>query len=178
MSKKDFSVSKSERKRQMHALHRLGELLVNLPQSELDKIEISDLRLQEAISVAKRISARSALKRQLKFIAKLMREVDPEPIRQGLTRLNSQNRLSATRFKRIEVARNRLVKNGESAFEDILGIWPTADIIRLRQLVHELNLAKENGRQKEHEKRLFRYLSELDETSIPEPPSVSDSRPI
>ena len=69
--------SKSARKRHMHALQQLGERLVALPQAELDKINIKDDRLKEAIDEARRISARGGLKRQLQFIGKLMRSVDP-----------------------------------------------------------------------------------------------------
>ena len=60
--------SKSEKKRQMHALQAMGERLVTLPQSALNLITISDERLSDAIALARRITARSGLKRQLQFI--------------------------------------------------------------------------------------------------------------
>ena len=176
MSKDGVSVSKSERKRQMRALHKLGERLIALPQSELENISISDHRLLEAILLAKRTSARSALKRQLKYIAKLIREADSELIWQGLERIDNRSKLLATKFKRLEVARDQMVKDGESALDNILKIWPAADSVQLRQLMHNLKLAKKNGRQKEYEKKIFRYLSELDEESIPEPRTASESR--
>jgi ribosome-associated protein len=72
--------SKSERKRQMHALQAMGERLVALPQSDLNLITISDERLSDAIALARRITARSGLKRQLQYIGKLMRSVDATEI--------------------------------------------------------------------------------------------------
>ena len=76
--------SKSERKRQMHALQQLGERLVALPQAELDRLNIEDERLREAIDQARRITARGGLRRQLQFIGKLMRSIDPSSIEAGL----------------------------------------------------------------------------------------------
>ena len=76
--------SKSERKRQMLALQALGERLVGLSETELSTINIPDARLKEAVLEARRITARGGLKRQLQYIGKLMRSVDPTPIEAGL----------------------------------------------------------------------------------------------
>ena len=60
--------SKTERKRLMLALQKMGERLVSLPRSDLDRINIPDERLKEAIETARGINVRGGLKRQLKFI--------------------------------------------------------------------------------------------------------------
>ena len=83
----DIEVSKSERKRQMRALQGLGERLVALPAAELAKISIDDDRLRDAIDTARRITARGGLKRQLRFIGKLMRSIDPTQIANDLAAL-------------------------------------------------------------------------------------------
>ena len=57
----DTSVSKSERKRQMHALQDLGERLVALPEADLATIPINDERLRDAVQTARRITARGGL---------------------------------------------------------------------------------------------------------------------
>ena len=95
--------SKSERKRQMHALQAMGERLVALPQSDLNLITISDERLSDAIVLARRITARSGLKRQLQYIGKLMRSVDSTEIEKGLAYLDQRNATSAAEFHRIEI---------------------------------------------------------------------------
>ena len=93
--------SKSERKRQMHALQAMGERLVALPQSDLNLITISDERLSDAIALARRITARSGLKRQLQYIGKLMRSVDATEIEEGLAYLDHRNASSAAEFHRV-----------------------------------------------------------------------------
>ena len=72
----------------MLALQELGERLVGLPESELAKIPIDDERLRDAVTTARRITARGGLRRQLQFIGKLMRSVDPEPISRSLAALD------------------------------------------------------------------------------------------
>jgi ribosome-associated protein len=106
--------SKSERKRQMHALQAMGERLVTLPQSDLNLITISDERLSDAIALARRITARSGLKRQLQYIGKLMRSVDATAIEEGLAYLDQRNATSAAEFHRVEAARDKLIEQGDA----------------------------------------------------------------
>ena len=58
----DLRPSKSERKRQMLALQEMGERLVSLSRSDLDRINIQDERLKDAVESARGITARSGLK--------------------------------------------------------------------------------------------------------------------
>ena len=76
--------SKTRRKAAMHALQDLGEALVALEAKRLAElaaeVALPDA-LVEAIREARSITAWGARKRQLQYIGKLMREVDPDPIR-------------------------------------------------------------------------------------------------
>lgn len=78
--------SKSARKREYHALQKLGEELISLRDSELQSMPL-DEDLREAVLEARRMKAHGALKRQKQYIGKLMRHLDPEPIRTALERL-------------------------------------------------------------------------------------------
>jgi ribosome-associated protein len=75
--------SKTRLKRQMHELQRLGERLVALPSAQLARIELPQA-LREQIELARRISSREALRRQLQYVGRLMREADAEAIRAAL----------------------------------------------------------------------------------------------
>lgn len=75
--------SKSQRKREALALQDLGELLVELKPTRLAQLPLPD-ELREAVLTAQRTPQRGARKRQLQYIGKLMRRVDPEPIRAAL----------------------------------------------------------------------------------------------
>jgi ribosome-associated protein len=155
-------LSKSERKRQMHALQAMGERLVSLPQSDLNLITISDERLSDAIALARRITARSGLKRQLQYIGKLMRSVDATAIEEGLAYLDQRNATSAADFHRVEAARDKLIEQGDAALGEIMAQWPSAESTLLRQWIRQHPKAISQGKQKAHAKKLFRYLSDLD----------------
>ena len=82
----DSKPSKSARKREYLALQKLGEELLTLRESDLEGIEL-DEDLREAVLEARRIRSRGALRRQKQYIGKLMRHVDPEPLRAALARV-------------------------------------------------------------------------------------------
>lgn len=75
--------SKTQLKRQMHELQRLGQDLVALPPAQLRRIELPEL-LREQIEAARQISSREALRRQLQYIGRLMRNADADSIRAQL----------------------------------------------------------------------------------------------
>jgi len=76
--------SKSQRKREMIALQELGEELVRLKAEQLAKLPLSD-ELREAICAAQGMHARGARYRQMQYIGRLMREVEPALFRKRLT---------------------------------------------------------------------------------------------
>jgi ribosome-associated protein len=75
--------SKTRLKRQMHELQRLGERLAALAPAQLAQIELPEA-LREQIELARRITAREALRRQLQYVGRLMRQADADAIRAAL----------------------------------------------------------------------------------------------
>ena len=67
--------SKSARKREAHALQKLGERLVKMRPEDMATLPLSE-PLVEAITEARRLRSRGALGRQHQYIGKLMRDVD------------------------------------------------------------------------------------------------------
>ena len=110
--------SKSSRKRAAHAAQDLGEELIRMRDSELDSLHLPET-LVDAVREARRITARGGLARQRQYIGKLMRDVDPEPIRAFLASRNSVNAHDAERFKRVEAWRERLIVEGAPALEEL-----------------------------------------------------------
>ena len=82
----DLKPSKSARKREYLALQKLGEELITLKESDLDSLPLGD-NLREAIMEARQIKAHGALRRQKQYIGKLMRNIDPEPLRAEMAKL-------------------------------------------------------------------------------------------
>ena len=155
-------VSKSERKRQMHALQTLGEALVVLPDEQLRRMPLPE-QLQDAVMEARRIHSHGARKRQLQYIGKIMRGIDPQPIQQRLNELHGVSAQETARQHRLEKLRVDLLAD-EKTLEKIKNQWPSADLQYLRQL--RRNALKEQAQQKPPRafRQLFKTLRELEWT--------------
>ena len=112
----DVKPSKSARKREYQALQVLGEQLILLGEEELAGIQTDDY-LIEQIRVAKKINAHGALRRQKQLIGKIMRDVDPEPIRAALAELGQADHHDKAIFKQAEQWRDRIAAEGQQALQ-------------------------------------------------------------
>ena len=90
--------SKSSRKREAHALQKLGEELVQMRAADLARLPLPE-SLRDAIDEARRLTSRGALARQRQFIGKLMRDIDVEPILTALDGL-AEERNTRARMRR------------------------------------------------------------------------------
>jgi len=71
--------SKTRRKAEMAALRALGETLVGFDPAKLPELGLPE-QLVEAIVAARRMTKHGARRRQLHYVGKLMRGVEPEAI--------------------------------------------------------------------------------------------------
>ena len=152
--------SKSQRKREMIALQELGEELVRLKAEQLAKLPLTD-ELREAIFAAQRMHARGARYRQMQYIGRLMREVEPAPVQEALDTLrNKQNRATAL-LHRLEKWRDELIAGDNETLEEVVAAFPAADRQQLRQLIRNAQKEEEAGKPPKSSRELFRYLREL-----------------
>jgi ribosome-associated protein len=86
--------SKSARKREAHALQKLGEELVALRAADLARLPLPE-SLREAIDEARRLTSRGALARQRQYIGKLMRDIDVQPILDAMGALTEERNARA-----------------------------------------------------------------------------------
>jgi ribosome-associated protein len=155
-------VSKSQLKRESHALQELGEQLVELPQAKLAKIPMPDA-LAEAVALARKIKARGGRKRQLQYNRKVMRTIDAEPIEQALANLKDAAGKEAAKFHRLEQWRDRLIEEGDAALGELLDAFPTADRQHLRQLTRNAQREAAKNKPPKSAREIFRYLRGLTE---------------
>ena len=151
--------SKTQRKKDMHGLQELGAELVELNDEQLASIELPE-RLLDAIVAAQSISKFGARRRQLQYIGKLMRTVDPEPIREKLAQWKSVSRAQTARLHAIERWRARLLED-ENALAELLEKYPQADAARLRTLMKNITHEREKGQPPKSFRALFRLLDEI-----------------
>ncbi len=156
-------VSKSARKRRMTALQDIGRQLVELSDGELKRIPIAHEGLTEAIREARNIKSNSARKRQLRFISRLMRSIDAEPLGRALDQLHSQHQENTDAFHELECMRDKILQEGTAAIDHVLSKFSQADRQYLRQLVLQHQREIKTGKPKSSSRKIFRYLRELSE---------------
>lgn len=160
----DEYVSKSQRKRDSHARQDLGEQLVKLSLDQLSKFNLPE-ELHDAILQAQHTRQRGALKRQLQFIGRLMRELDPAPIQRQLDDVKGVSRQAVAQQHKIEQWRERLVSEGDSALQELVNLYPGIDRQRIRQLVRNVIKENESNKPPRAYRELFQLLRGIVEAS-------------
>ncbi|MCW8917448.1 MAG: ribosome-associated protein [Gammaproteobacteria bacterium] len=150
-------ISKSQLKRESHALTDLGKKLVELSRSKLSKIPLEE-DLAEAIALAQRIKERGGRKRQLQYVGKLLRNADAEPIIAALEKLEIEHAQENARLHRLEQWRERLLHEGDNALGELLANNPGLDRQQLRQLLRNAHKEQEQNKPPKSARELFKYL--------------------
>jgi ribosome-associated protein len=151
--------SKSQRKRDMHALQDLGERLVELPASQLDRLALPP-ELVDAIALARRITAREGRRRQLQYVGKLMRRVDADAIRARLDVDDVQHRLETAVMHAAERWRDTLIETPERLAE-FVARHPAAANRALHPLLRSARTEHARQQHGRHYRELYRVLREL-----------------
>ena len=151
--------SKSQRKREALALRVLGESLTALTPSGLARVPMWP-ELEAAVLDARGLE-RAALRRQIRYIARLLREGDPGPIEQALDTVRRPGRRETARQRRIERLRDALVR-GDRSPADLRAVVPGLDFRQLRRLVAAARRERESGQGSTSDRRLIRLLRDCE----------------
>ncbi len=156
----DARPSKSQLKRDMLALQTLGARLVELTPSALASVPLSD-DLRTAVQLCRRITAREGRRRQLQYIGRLMRDIDPEPVQRALDRIDAPGREDAALLHATERWRERLLGDPSALAEWRARLPGPADPAADAELVRLLAAAAAEHAQARHGRayrELFRHL--------------------
>jgi len=154
-------ISKSQRKRDMDELKKLGVELLEFSDDALR--QLLPEALLEAMRTAKRITSNNARKRQLQYIGKLLKDIDPAPLREAVDARNHQHTTHTREFHQLEILRDKLIMEGDSALPGVLALFPRTDRQHLRKLIRQARKEQETGQPPRASRLLFRYLRELQE---------------
>lgn len=157
-------VSKTEMKHDMDALQKLGEELVDIKPQALEKFPLPD-DLREAIADAQRFK-NEARRRQLQYIGKLMRNIDPEPIQAALDKYRNKHSQSTAQLHKLEQLRDRLIAEGDSVINEIVEQYPAADRQKLRQLYLQANREKKANKPPKAFREIFQLLKQLNDEAL------------
>jgi ribosome-associated protein len=152
--------SKSARKRAAHAAQDLGEMLLALSDAELTALELPE-ELLAALRAARGITSRAAGARQRQYIGKLMRTLDPEPIRAALRARGAVSAAQVARFRRVEQWRERLIAGGTAALAELAREHPGIDGSEWARRVSAAQAERARGVARGASRELFRALRAL-----------------
>lgn len=152
--------SRSQLKRENQELRDMGEQLVLLAKSQLEKITLDD-SLKAAIQEARRLKNLDARRRQLQYIGKLLRNIDVTDIKYSLEKLNHQSQTFRQHFAKLEEWRDRFINEGNNAIEDFIAQYPEADRQQLRNLQRQASREKSQKKPSTASEKLFKYIRQL-----------------
>ena len=160
----DFSEEKSKTqvKRELHALVDLGERLTTLKPDLLNRLPLTD-GLRRALAYAPKHTANIARKRHILFIGKLMRDQDIDAILTLIDQLDASTRQYNERFHGLERWRDRLLGGDDAVLDSFVGDYPEADRQHLRQLIRQAQHEAAQSKPPAASRKIFKYIRELDE---------------
>jgi ribosome-associated protein len=147
--------SRTRLKKQMTELQNLGAELTLLNSEQLAEIALPE-SLQEAVFAAQRMTRFEARRRQLQYIGRLMRQVDPEPIRAHLERWKASSREHTARLHQLERWRERLLAD-DAALAELARAQPR-EAQRLRTLVRNARRERDANEPPRSYRALFQLL--------------------
>ena len=156
----DEILSKTKKKAQSHALQKLGAELVDLSKERLAAMDIPE-SLREAIREAQRITAHEGRRRQMQYIGRLMRDIDPAPIQERLDAWNGQSKAEVARQHGMERMREKLIAD-DTALTEFAAKHPGVDIQLLRNLIRNARKETAEGRPPKAFREIFKIIRDAE----------------
>ena len=157
--------SKTRRKHEMHALQELGVELVAIDPARLASLALPE-PLVDAIASARAIASHEARRRQMQYVGRLMRDVDPASIRAALAAWGEPSREERERFATLERWRDRLLDEPD-AVQAFVEHYPDAERRTLDALVEGARAERARGAPPAKARLLFRALRRIVEHGSP-----------
>ncbi len=155
-SNEDSLPSKTKLKAEADAAQEIGRQLLALPKERLKKLALEE-SLFEAIAEAKRLTANGAIRRQLQYIGRLMREVDLAPIVEQLQKWEGKHQEENARFHQMERWRVRLIAEPK-AIEEFIAHFPQVDIQAIRTLIRNAQKEQAGNKPPKSSRELFKTI--------------------
>jgi ribosome-associated protein len=153
-------ISRTQKKKNAQTLQKLGEQLLGLSEEKVATLNL-DPELEEALSMARHMTKHEARRRQLQYIGRLMRGIDPARVEEAFQRVHSQEDHKARAFKLVEQWRDELVAGNDERRQWLTVQFPDMDIQQLTKLVQHAQVANNTPKARQESRQLFRFLARL-----------------
>ncbi|WP_116964814.1 ribosome biogenesis factor YjgA [Fastidiosibacter lacustris] len=152
--------SRTQIKKEAHSTTDFGKKLIELSEERIKKLPIDEKIIDEILKA--KSMQRIALKRQIQYIGKLMRNTDLEKAYEIYEGFTQKNHAQSAKLHRLEQLRDELVNEHttKDALNKLMSDYPNIDVQQLRQLIR--NHHKEISQQKplKSYRQIFQLLKE------------------
>ncbi|HEX5305318.1 MAG TPA: ribosome biogenesis factor YjgA [Dyella sp.] len=177
----EYGPSRTQQRRDALAVLAFANQLVEMQPAKLAKIDLPD-DVRNEITNVRRITAHIARKRQLGFLAKVMRRYDDDAFaaaRAALGVNREKLRQQTAAMHRMESLRDRLIAEDSSddALAELIAYQPNLDRQHLRSLIRQARVEKITPNKPPRAYReIFQLLKEL-ESEVDDAPDNAGDEP-
>ncbi|HJV50741.1 MAG TPA: ribosome biogenesis factor YjgA [Noviherbaspirillum sp.] len=167
--------SKSQLKREMTALQKLGEELVSQPKDRVMRVPMPE-DVREAILECQKIKDHEGRRRQLQFVGKKMRSLEEEEvaaIQKVLDSWKGASKAETAAMHALERQREKLLAD-DKALTALLQQHPEADAQQLRALIRNARKEQAENKPPKAYREIFQILKTLQPQSSPAEPEDHD----
>lgn len=154
--------SKSQLKREMTALQKLGEDLVAEPRDRVKRVPMPE-DVRDAILECQQIKDHEGRRRQMQYVGKKMRTLDEDEIAAIQRTLDSWKGLSkadTAAMHALEKKRDKLLAN-DAALTELMGQHPELDVQHLRTLIRNARKEQAENKPPKAYREIFQILKQL-----------------
>ncbi|HEY0488398.1 MAG TPA: ribosome biogenesis factor YjgA [Telluria sp.] len=158
--------SKSELKRQMSELQKLGEELVAEPRDRVKRVPMPE-DVKDAILMCQTITNHEGRRRQMQFVGKKMRTLDEEElavIRRTIDSWKGMSKSDTAFLHAMERRRDKLLAD-DNALTVLMAEHPELDVQQLRTLIRNARKEQAENKPPKAYREIFQILKDLSKKS-------------
>jgi ribosome-associated protein len=160
--------SKSELKRQMNELQKLGEQLVDEPRDRVKRVPMPD-DVRDAILMCQTITNHEGRRRQLQYVGKMMRTLSEEEvavIKRTIESWKGASKAETAALHALERRRDKLLAD-DKALTQLLEEHPHLDVQQLRTLIRNARKEQAENKPPKAYREIFQILKDLSKQAKP-----------
>jgi len=158
----DYGPTRTQQRRDALAVLAFATQLSEMPPSKLARADLPDDVLRE-LDILRKITSHIARKRQLGFLAKVMRRHEDEAFETARALLGEnreQQRKETAAMHRVDALRERLLQD-ENALQALIDQYPAIDRQHLRSLIRQAKLERDSNKPPRAYREMFQLLKQL-----------------
>lgn len=167
--------SKSQLKREMTALQKLGEELISQSRDRVKSVPMPE-DVRDAILECQKIKDHEGRRRQLQYVGKKMRSLEEHEvaaIQKVIDSWHGASKSETAALHLLERRREKLLAD-DRALTDLLAQHPELDVQRLRTLIRNARKEQAENKPPKAYREIFQILKELEKGAVSAIPATGN----